>query len=908
MELRSGRAQGSSLSTLFEESVRRNPNAIALVDGKLFLTYEQLDSRADAAARRLAALGAGPGKVVGLVARRTADAIAALLGILKAGAAYCPLDPAYPLERLRVRLEDSGAAALVAGREDARKLAGGALPVVLLDGFEGRGPDSPAAVPGGAGPDDLAYVIYTSGSTGKPKGVMVEHSSAVNFVRAMLKMDVIGPGERTLFFTSMSFDVSVGEIFPCLCSGAALFLRGETLLPAREFIRSVEEMKIERLFLPTAYWHELAAALAPLGETPPSCLRSVIMAGEALRAESLAYWRPAAHRVRLINGYGPTEATVCASFYEVPADSPSSGIVPIGRSAAGAQLHVVDPAGRPSPDGSAGELWIGGPGVARGYLNRPELTSARFIPDPFSGRPGARVYRTGDRVRRRPDGALEYLGRFDDQVKIRGFRVELGEVESALAAHPAVGTCAVVLREERGVQRLVAYVSPSGAPAASVLDLRAFLVGRLPDHMVPAVIVSLPLLPLTPAGKVDRRALPPPPEASATAGERAPTPLESLIRGIWEEALGLSSIGLKDDFSARGGNSLLAVRIMAMIEKRIGRRPPLWALCRGVTIESLAAAMGEETRARDEAVLRFGPASGREPIFFVHPGLGGLYCQELSRAMPDRPVYLLTGLAAAKTASLPSIEEIARGHVETLRAIHHGGPHRLCGYSIGATIAYEMARQLEASGEEISKLILVGAPLEDSFRWWTAARRAVSLLGGPAGKNRRAMLNLFSRSGKVGQFASGLFSRRGAVKFLDALRRALSRAKTKNGSAGGLRALAPTEFDETLKALLWAAAAYRPKPYRGPATFIEVEDPYQSRNVSDYERLALTPLAEQVLLPYDHDEIVTTHAAELGAAIGRLLSGTGSQGGGALELSEAGGTSAAPTASSSTSRGRAASA
>ena len=849
---------------MIEASVRRNPDAAALVDGALSLTYAQLDERAEAVARRLRALGAGPGTTVGLVARRRADTIAALIGVLKAGAAYCPLDPAYPLERLRFMLEDSGAAALLARREDAIRFADPKRPTVFLDDPAQFVPSRSGAERRAAGPFDLAYVMYTSGSTGKPKGVMVELASAAGLVRAMMKIQEIGPDDRTMLFSSMSFDASVGEIFPCLCAGATMFLRGETVPPAREFVRSLEEMRISTLFLPTAYWHELAATLTPLGETLPACLRSAVVGGEAMRAESLAYWRPAAERVRLFNVYGPTEATVWASCYEVPADAPSSGIVPIGPPAAAAALHVIGPDGRPVPNGSAGELWIGGPGVARGYVNRPVLTADRFLPDAFCARPGARLYRTGDRVRRRPDGVFEFLGRFDDQVKIRGFRVELGEVEAALASHPAVGTCAVVLREERRV----AYVAPSAGAPVSASALRSFLLEKLPEYMVPPVIVALPVLPLTPAGKIDRRALPQPPAATAmeakeTPEERDLTPLERQIRVIMEEVLGLSPIGLRDDFYALGGHSILAVRMMSKLEKSLGRRPPLTALSKGTTIERLAEAMGLWSEERP--VVRFGPESGDDPIFFVHPGLGFRYCEELSRAMPNRPFYVLVPQNIAGLDRIPTTEEMARRHVETIRSIRPRGPYRLGGYCSGSTIAYEMARQLEAAGERVPNLMLVAVPIDSA--WWSLVRRIVGGVGGFLGQEQTAMLYRFNLWGKSGELFAGMFRRGGAARLGEALRQALARVK-KHGS---LRAFGPNsaDSDDNQKAVDWSWAAYRPGPYLGPVTLFEARDEFVPGSKSDLRRLA--PSSERVWLPGDHYAITKTYAAQLGAEIARRL-------------------------------------
>ena len=857
----------SCLHTLFEASVRRNPQAIALVDGTLSLTYAELDARAEAVSRRLRALGIGPGAVVALAARRSADTIAAVLGTLKAGAAYCPLDLAYPLDRLRFMLEDSGAAAFVAGRDDAQKLADSARPTVPLGDYSEPPPGLHAAETRAAGPSDVAYLLYTSGSTGKPKGVMVEHASAVNYTRAMIERDLIGPGERALFFASLSFDVSVGELFPALSCGATLFVRDDALLAPSDFVKDVERRRIERLSLPTAYWHELAATMAPRGETLPSCVRSLIVIGEALRAESLAYWRPAAKRVRFVNGYGPTETTVAVSFHEIPADAPSSGIVPIGLPGAGAELRVIDPEGRLVPDGSLGELWIGGPGVARGYLNRPDLTAERFVPDVFSGRPGARVYRSGDRVRRRPDGVFEYLGRFDDQVKIRGFRVELGEVESALASHPTVGTCAAVLRQESfGDHRLVAYVSSRDGASVSGPALRAHLLETLPEHMVPAVVVVLPALPLTPNGKIDRRALPPPAERVGTAEARPLTPLERRIRGIWEEVLSVSPIGPSDDFLALGGHSLLAVRMMAKLEKGVGVRPALEMMREGLTIERLARELGE-SRAEDGPIVRFGPETGADPVFFVHPGLGGFYCKKLSGAMPERPFYLLGGENMTGLDRLPTIEEMARRYLETVRSVNPRGPYRLAGYSIGCTVAYEMARQLEAAGERVPNLMLVAAPIDDAAWWWNAVRRGLGHARELLHFDHASMLYLFNLLGKTGDLVSGTFKPGGPARLRQALARGFSRVRTE----GSIRALDPkaAETNDTLQVLMWAGAAYRPKPYQGPMTMIEVKAEFLSRNTSELKRLA--PSFVQVHLPGDHDSIVTTHVGALGEEIRRQV-------------------------------------
>ena len=472
-------------------------------------------------------------------------------------------------------------------------------------------------------------MIYTSGSTGRPKGVMIQHRSLACYVRTVERAWALGPGDRVLQFISISFDMSVEEIFPCLALGATLVLRTEGMIDsAAGFLRACEAQGVTVVVLPTAYWHEVASAIAQEGLTLPPSLRLVYFGGDKALPERVSSWR--AHvspDVRLVNSYGPTEATVTVTMQDLAAatgEAPDAGLagreVPLGRPLPNVQLYVLDAYGQPAPVGVPGELHIGGPMLARGYLGRPGLTAARFVPDPFGAAPGGRLYRTGDLVRRRPDGGrgggpggvLEFLGRLDQQVKIRGFRVELGEVEAALAAHPAVRDLAVVAREgPPGERRLVAYVLADPA-ALSPGDARRFLAGRLPEHMVPAHVVVLSRLPLTPNGKLDRRRLPAPDEALLDSQETYASPqtaTEETLAGIWTQVLGVARVGRHDSFFDLGGHSLLATQVISRIRAQLQVEVPLRRMFETPTLAALAGAIdsrpaGSPSQTRAPAITR----------------------------------------------------------------------------------------------------------------------------------------------------------------------------------------------------------------------------------------------------------------------------------------------------------------
>ncbi len=629
---------------LFEAQAARTPDAEALVCGGERLTYAGLDRRADQLAHHLRARGVGPEARVGVCLERGPELVVALLATLKAGGAYVPLDPAYPAERLAYMLEDAGAAVVVAQARLAEWLPAG-VPRVLLDGEHDAAAGEDAlshsrtfALSHSPSPDNLAYVLYTSGSTGMPKGVMVEHGAIAVHTLAARGAYAITPRDRVLHFAAAVFDPSLEQLLPALTCGAAVVMRPEEPWSPAELRRHLAEQGVTVANLPTAYWLQAAAEWADSGPFPPHRLRLVIAGGERMPPDAAELWRRGPlGEVRLLNGYGPTEATVTATLFEVPPAGPApSGRVPIGRALPGRRARVLDGDGRPVPAGVPGELCLGGTGVARGYLGLPAATAAAFVPDDLGGEPGARMYRTGDRARWLPDGTLEYLGRIDQQVKVRGFRIEPGEVEAALRGHALVRDAAVVVREDAGERRLVGYVVPEGgAPAPA--ELRGWLGERLPEYMVPGAIVVLDALPTTATGKVDRRALPAPEAGGSTEGYLAPrTPVEEVLAGIWSELLGVERVGAHDDFFGLGGHSLLATRVAARVREVLHVDLPLRALFDAPVLEGLAERVEAELRGGAPCAPPIAPAAsgGSAPLSFAQERLWFL-----DRMDPGRPLY-----------------------------------------------------------------------------------------------------------------------------------------------------------------------------------------------------------------------------------------------------------------------------
>ena len=574
---------------LFARQAARTPDAVAVEFRGERMTYAEVEDRSNRIARRLRALGVRRGGLVAVCLERSLDTPAAVLAVLKAGAGYVAVDPNYPAERVEYMLDDSRAAALVTTSDVAARLPETATPVLRLDADAARIAKADGEpLPVSADPGDLCYVLYTSGSTGRPKGAALPHRALVNLLRWQLARWGGGAAARTLQFASLSFDVSFQEIFATWAAGGSLVLvDDDTRRDAEALLAYLRAERIERLFLPFAALQNLAEAAEGADARLPA-LREIVTAGEQLRAtpQLLAFFR-ANPGLRLDNQYGPSETHV-VSAHRLPADPSAWPLLPpIGAPVDNARLYVLDRLMNPAPAGVPGELYAAGAALARGYLGRPALTAEKFVPDPF-GAPGSRLYRTGDRARWLASGALEYAGRTDFQVKIRGFRVEPGEVEAAIGTHPAVREAAVAVPGERAERRLVAYVVPAEAATAGTDALRAHVAARLPEHMVPSAWVVLQAMPLTPSGKVDRRALPAPDLEASSAGRVPPrTPAEELVAGIWEHVLGVRP-GVHDNFFELGGHSLRATQVVSRVREAFGAELPLRALFEAPTVAGLA--------------------------------------------------------------------------------------------------------------------------------------------------------------------------------------------------------------------------------------------------------------------------------------------------------------------------------
>jgi amino acid adenylation domain-containing protein len=586
---------------LFERQAARAPERTAVESEAGALTYGELNVRANKLAHYLRRAGVGAESAVALWVDRSPDMLVGLLGILKAGAAYVPLDPSYPRPRLAFMLEDVRARALVTQERYLEAFPDGGGEAVCLDRdwarIDRESPSSPAVA---VLPEQLAYVIYTSGSTGRPKGVMIPHRALARWIPKVTAGYGLRSDDRVLQFSSLSFDTSAEEIFPCLGLGATLCLRTPAMATSIDaFLRHCRDWKVSVVDLPTAFWHELAWEVASRDLTLPPSLRLAIFGGERALPDRVAMWhRATSPRVRLMQGYGPTEATVDTTIADLtplrePARLPSE--IPIGRAIESAPVYVLDRHGEPVPAGVTGELYIGGDVLARGYLRRPELTAERFGPDPFSGRPGARLYRTGDQVRQLADGQLEFVGRADEQVKVRGYRIELGEIESALKEHPAVKDAVVVARAETADgTRVAAYVVPALLDAFSVPALREALRDRLPGYMMPASFTVLEALPLTPSGKVDRRSLPAPSAVEADGAAVVPprTETERLIASVWQEVFRAEVPSVHANFFDLGGHSLTLVRVRSRLRHHFGDEISMVDMFRYPTISALADRLG----------------------------------------------------------------------------------------------------------------------------------------------------------------------------------------------------------------------------------------------------------------------------------------------------------------------------
>ena len=746
----------SRVHDLFERWAEETPERSAVVHRGETLSYREVNERAGALAARLAKRGIGPGVIVGLCLDRSAEMIVGMLAVLKAGGAYLPLDPAYPGERLRLMLFDSGAQLLVTSDAHAPLFDDAPLSLLNLDAPEDEAPPAPGRTPRAARPSDLAYVIYTSGSTGHPKGVMISHRNVVAFLHSYAEVTQEKSGRIGTTVASFSFDTSVEEIYSCLCFGGTVHIIDPDLnVDAVRFARYLREEGITLTYIIPAMLGAVARELAREG-CPPT-LRCVLTGLAAKKQGELQGFRDLSGELRVINAYGPTEVTYGATAFLFEGGDDPGADVPIGRPFPNYQVYVVDSHLQPVPVGVAGELLIGGVGLSSGYLGREDLSAEKFLPHPFSEEAGSRVYRTGDRVAYREDGNLEFLGRLDDQVKIRGFRVEPAEIESVLDAHPRVEAAVVKACEfGAGDLRLVAYLVVRDGEVLSTPALREFLARDLPAHLVPAHYVFLDELPRMPNDKVDKARLPAP-ELTREGLETPFTPpanaREAEMTRMWETCLRCSPIGTTDNFFDLGGDSLLAAALLSEIELRLGVKLTLAALFHCPTVRELLAHLEERAPAIETAsslAVPVQPEGTLPPLFLIHGWTSLNHARQLSAHLEDRPVYLLREgladgiIAERRDCSEARIDRLATAYLEAVRALQATGPYHLCGYSVGGLVAFEIAQRLRAAGEDIELLSLVDSlnspvHLQRSFRLrHTPLRRLVGKLWPRSSPNRRA--------------------------------------------------------------------------------------------------------------------------------------------------------------------------
>jgi enterobactin synthetase component F len=706
------RTQGPVPETCVPALVARwaaaTPEAPAVVFEERVLTYRELHERSLEQARRLIGLGVRPGDIVAVALPRSERLLIALLAIMRAGAAYLPLDMDSPMERTAFVLEDASPVAIIADDALHSRFAG--CDAALLSLTEVREiPAEGAAEPDLSRPEGIVYVLYTSGSTGRPKGVQVTHRNLANFLRAMQLELQPKASDRYLSVTTLIFDIAGLELYLPLTAGAQVILAGggvahHPLLLARLIRRS----GATHMQATPSLWRILLSSSEATLENI-----HVLVGGEALSAELASRLQALAARVTQF--YGPTETTIWSTVSHL--DAAGATAPPIGRPLLNTLLYVLREDRQPVMTGAVGELYIGGEGVARGYLNRPELTAERFLPDPFAGN-GGRMYRTGDLVRWNDEGQLDFLGRIDDQVKINGHRVELGEIESHLLRNPAVSQAAVAAhRSQDGTITLAGYVvaAPGAEAEADPEALRACLSTQLPSFIVPRRIMVLNALPLTPTGKLDRKALPAPERATRALSAPAVTPTEKKLAALWQEILRVDAVGLHDNFFELGGDSLTAAELSAIFPSQFGTELPLGSVFEAPTIADLAARVEQLVSGSADPLgvvlpLRMGKASEQRPLFCIHPiaGLSFSFSGLLRHMNPDMPVYGLQSRGLSDGERLPgSIEEIAADYLEQVRRLQPEGPYRLLGRSLGGLIAHSMAEQMLARNLRVEMLAMI---------------------------------------------------------------------------------------------------------------------------------------------------------------------------------------------------------
>ena len=840
----------TTVSQMFEERAAQNPRSVAVECNGRWLTYRELNQKANRLARRLREAGAGPETLVGLCVERSCEMVVALLAILKAGSAYLPLDPALPEERFRMILDNAQAPILLCGA-GLRPANSGATLVFTDEASGGAGNLEPLA-----GPQNLAYVLYTSGSTGRPKGVEIPHSAVVNFLESIRREPGFTAADTLLGVTTLSFDIAAVDMFLPLVTGGRLVVASQEDArdPARlaELIREIAPSVMQAT---PATWRAVIEA----GWTGDPRMK-IVSSGEALPRDLAQQLLPRCRS--LWNMYGPTETTIWSAGHRVES---GTGAVPIGRPIDNTQIYVLDQRRKMVPAGIVGDLYIGGAGLARGYLRSAELTQERFIEtglkelarttepdsaevsrtaDGSGGRTGAvrtseRLYRTGDRARWRADGTLEFLGRSDNQLKIRGFRIEPEEIEAALLEHPEVrGAVVRAWPDASGHLSLTAYaVSPSRP------SLRAFLDGKLPDYMVPPRVVWLEALPLTPNGKVDRNRLPrPDPEEHRSLSPAPASETERRLAAIWESVLAQKGIGIRENFFDLGGHSLLVAKLLRRVEFEFGVRLSMAAVFQAPTIQQLAELLScQDASARTPKVSSIQSAGSQPPLFWMHAG--PRYRALAARLGPERP-FLGVAMDAEEEAALPEhagLQEIAACVVRKIRAIRPHGPYNLGGLCVAGLLAYEAAAQLTAAGEEVGVVVMLDALNLRDF------------MAGPA-------------KGLLASRARFHWSKLTGGSLADAWRYLADRIADR---AAALRAGADALWSEKLNQ---AALRYQPQAYAGRLLFLEPAERLDIAGLAESWAAVAQPRREIRRLAGDHQGVLEEpRVEELAACIRRAV-------------------------------------
>ncbi len=707
-----------SIPQQFAAQCERTPDTVALREGDQQLTFWQLHERSDSLAQYLRNHGAGPGTTVALCIERSIDMVAGLLGILKAGAAYVPLDPSYPLERLGFMLKDSGAAIVIAQRKYADKIPASSAHAVWLDSnwseisggpADSPNPDSSSSVQLTSQPDDTAYVLYTSGSTGTPKGVQGTHQAYLNRFAWMWRAYPFQPGEVCCQKTNLGFVDSVWEIFGPLLAGVPnVIIPQEVMGDPEELLTTLAREQVTRIVLVPSLLRMLLDYAPQLGKRVPQ-LKLWTCSGEVLPTDLAERFRAGFPAAMLLNLYGSAEVAADVTWHEVSDEDLLAGSISIGRPISNTQVYILDGNRNPVPIGVRGEIYVGGDNLALGYWRSPERTAERFVENPIAPERSARLYRTGDLGRFKSTGEIEYLGRVDSQVKLRGMRLELGEVEAVLSGHPAVRGAVVVLTPDQ--QRLAAYITAENGQSPSAEELRRYLRTRLPEYMVPATYSRLDQWPLLPSGKVDRRALPELGHAESVQQSAFVAPhdrVEDQLLTIWKGILNLDTISVTDNFFSIGGYSLASARLLARIQQTFGRKLGLRDVFEAPTIAEMAELIRREGKNSDmEGILPLQPNGSLPPFFWVR---GGPLFLPLSRRLgPERPSFGLQ-LPSSVVNQLPAtykFEDIASSLIRVMRTVRPTGPYYLGGLCVNGVVAYEMARQLVAAGESVPLLVML---------------------------------------------------------------------------------------------------------------------------------------------------------------------------------------------------------